>query len=85
MPYHQSLNKGVGNICEGIQTHEMEQATSANVLTCISKFLFAYRTTSHATTGKTPSSLAMGRRDSSRLDLALPSFQGEHGHRNWRQ
>ena len=41
----------------------------------LSRFLFAYRNTPHATTGSTPAELMMGRRLRSTLDLAKPDLE----------
>lgn len=75
-PYHPATN---GEAERFVQTfkHNMRcrQATSRNISTNIYKFLLAYRTTPHATTGLTPSTLLMGRRIRNKLDLLLPDFE----------
>ena len=85
-PYHPATN---GEAERFVQTfkHNMKcrQANSANISTCIHKFLLAYRTTPHTTTGISPSNLLMGRRIRSKLDLILPDFHREQEHRGWKQ
>ena len=84
--YHPATN---GEAERFVQTfkHNMKcrQATSSNVTSCIHKFLLAYRTTPHATTGVPPSNLLMGRRLRSKLDLMLPDFQSKMESKEWKQ
>ena len=85
-PYHPSTN---GEAERFVQTfkHNMKcrQANTANIAECIQKFLLAYRTTPHATTGMTPSNLLMGRRIRNKLDLMIPDFYSQQQCKGWKQ
>ena len=85
-PYHPATN---GEAERFVQTfkHNMKcrQANSANIRSCISKFLLAYRTTEHAATCVSPSLLLMGRRIRTKLDLMYPRFLSDQEHKGWEQ
>ena len=53
----------------------LEKMTTGNVSDRISKWLFFYRTTRHATTGETPSRLLLGYQPVTRLDRLKPSLE----------
>lgn len=84
--YHPATN---GEAERFVQTFKMNmkcrQATASNVISCIHKFLLAYRTTPQATTGVPPSQLLMGRRLRNKLDLMLPNFQSKMNIKEWKQ
>ena len=46
-----------------------------SIETCVRRFLFTYRSTAHATTGRSPAELLFGRRFRTRLDLMRPSLR----------
>ena len=85
-PYHPATN---GEAERFVQTfkHSMKckQANSANIFSSISKFLLAYRSTVHATTGMSPSTLLMGRRIRTKLDLIYPSYHSQQERKGWEQ
>ena len=62
-----------------------KQANSANIFFSISKFLLAYRSTVHATAGMSPSTLLMGRRIRTKLDLIYPSYHSQQERKGWEQ
>ena len=49
--------------------------------TCLSRFLFNYRTTAHTTTGVSPADLMMNRKLRSPLDLLSPSVLDKVGNK----
>ena len=73
-PYHPSTN---GLAERAVQTFKiaMKKSGSSNLEYNLSKFLFQYRITPHATTGETPSKLLMGRQLRSQLNLVHPNLQ----------
>ena len=73
-PYHPSTN---GLAERAVQTFKiaMKKSGSSNLEYNLSKFLFQYRITPHATTGETPSKLLMGRQLRSQLNLVHPYLQ----------
>ena len=74
-PYHPSCNglaeRGVQSFKEG-----MKKLTGP-LETRLSQFLFAYRTTPQASTGKSPAALMFGRSLRTRLDLLFPNVAAE--------
>ena len=72
-PYHPSSN----GLAEGaVQTFKsgMKKLTEGTLETRLTRFLFHYRTTPHATTGQCPAELMLGRQLRTRLDLLKPNI-----------
>ena len=71
-PYHPSTN---GLAERAVQTFKeyLKKSSGDSLEARISRFLFRYRITPHATTRVAPAELLMGRRPRSCLDLMLPS------------
>ena len=64
----------------------MRKDTTANPMPYkIAAFLLMYRTTPHATTGRTPSELLMGRTLRTRLDFVHPQLERDVVHRQQQQ
>ena len=71
-PYHPATNglaeHGVQTLKQGLQKLE------GNMQDRLSRFLFFYRLSPHATTGVSPTEMLLGRRPRSRLDLLHPDL-----------
>ena len=67
-PYYPSSN---GSVERAVQTFKsgMKKLTEGTLDTRLTRFLFHYRTTPHATTGQSPAELMLGRQLRTRLDL----------------
>ena len=72
-PYHPKSN---GQVERAVQTLKkaLKKSTDTSLHTQLSRFLFKYRITPHATTGIPPSELLMNRHLRSHLDLLHPNF-----------
>ena len=70
-PYHPSSN---GLAERAVQTFKasMKKITAGSVETRVARFLFQYRLTPHASTGRPPAELLLGRRPRSLLDNLKP-------------
>ena len=73
-PYHPASN---GLAERAVQTFKagVKKTIVGTLEDRISRFLFAYRTTPHTTTGVSPAELLMGRRLKTRLDLVKPGLE----------
>ncbi|XP_033988673.1 uncharacterized protein K02A2.6-like [Trematomus bernacchii] len=73
-PFHPSSN---GLAERAVQTFKggMKKMKGETLQTRLSRFLFSYRITPHATTGLSPAELMMSRRLRSALDLLLPDVK----------
>ncbi|XP_033637865.1 uncharacterized protein K02A2.6-like [Asterias rubens] len=73
-PFHPSSN---GLAERAVQSFKaaMRRMNEGTVETKLSRFLFTYRTTPHATTGISPAQLLMNRRPQTRLDLVRPDLR----------
>ena len=69
-PAHPSSNGLVETL-----SRPQKRVIDGSITDRLSRFLFAYRNTPHATTGSTPAELIMGRRLQSTLDLAKPDLE----------
>lgn len=72
-PYHPSSN---GLAERAVQTFKaaMKKITAGSVETRVARFLFQYRLTPHASTGRPPAELLLGRRPRSLLDNLKPDI-----------
>ena len=73
-PYHPSTNALAERPVQTFK-NAMKKSGSSNLEYNLSKFLFQYRITPHATTGETPSKILMGRQLRSQLNLVHPNLQ----------
>ncbi|XP_061153479.1 uncharacterized protein K02A2.6-like, partial [Syngnathus typhle] len=73
-PFHPSSN---GLAERAVQTFKegMKKMKEGTIQTRLSRFLFSYRITPHATTGLSPAELMMSRRLRSALDLVVPDLK----------
>ena len=75
-PYHPSSNGAVERL---VRTFKQSMKASSNDHLSsqqrLQNFLLTYRSTPHSTTGETPSTLFLGRRLRTRLDLLVPSLE----------
>ena len=84
-PYHPATNGEAERFVQSFKKNmKCRESTSSTVTFDICKFLLAYRTTPHATTGLTPSSLLMNRRIKNKLDLVMPNSQKERECKGWK-
>ena len=83
-PYHPASN---GLAERAVQTFKnaMKKATTSDVETHLSRFLFQYRITPHTTTGVSPAELLMGRQPRSHLDLMRPQVSSRVHANQFRQ
>ena len=83
-PYHPSTN---GQVERAVQTLKqgIKRTPGDSIQERLSKFLFDYRITPHATTGMPPCELLMNRRLRSRLDLFYPEVERKVEHCQVRQ
>lgn len=83
-PYHPASN---GLAERAVQTFKrgIERLSAGSLETKLSRFLFKYRITPHATTGRSPSELLLGRQPRSRLDLLHPDTAARVQERQARQ
>ena len=74
-PYHPASN---GLAERAVQTFKqgIKRLREGTVETKLSRFLMKYRLTPHATTGRSPAELLLGRQPRSRLDLLHPDVSG---------
>ena len=74
-PYHPASN---GLAERSVQTFKqgIKRLREGTVETKLSQFLLKYRLTPHATTGRSPAELLLGRQPRSRLDLLHPDVSG---------
>ena len=83
-PYHPGSNglaeRAVRIFKEGLR--KMKEGTISDKL---ARFLFAYRTTPHTTTGVSPAELMFSRRLQSRFDLMKPSLEAHVEHKQLQQ
>ena len=70
-PYHSASN---GLVEQAVLTlkNELKKMTASNIEDKLAHFLFQYRITPHATTGRSPAELLMRRRRRVHLDLLRP-------------
>ena len=73
-PFHPSSN---GLAERAVQTFKegMKKIEGETIQTRVSRFLFSYRITPHATTGVSPAELMMARRPRSQFDLLMPDVK----------
>ena len=83
-PYHPSSN---GQAERAVQTLKqgIKRTPGDSIQEKLSKFLFSYRITPHATTGVAPCELLMRRKLRSRFDLLYPKVEGRVEERQIRQ
>ena len=83
-PYHLASN---GLAERAVQTFKnaMKKATTSDLETHLSRFLFQYRITPHTTTGVSPAELLMGRQPRSHLDLMHPQVSSRVHANQFRQ
>ena len=83
-PYHPASN---GLAERAVQTFKnaMKKATTSDLETHLSRFLFQYRITPHTTTGVSPAELLMGRQPRSHLDLMRPQVSSRVHANQFRQ
>ncbi|XP_041863718.1 uncharacterized protein K02A2.6-like [Melanotaenia boesemani] len=83
-PFHPSSNglaeRAVQSFKEG-----MKKLKDGTIQTRVSRFLFSYRITPHATTGLAPAELMMSRRLRSVLDLVVPDIKTRVQQKQFRQ
>ena len=74
-PYHPATNGEAERFVQTFKKNmKCRSASSADVDKLVCRFLITYRTTPHTTTGMSPSSMLMGRRIRTRMDLLKPDF-----------
>ncbi|XP_039456715.1 uncharacterized protein K02A2.6-like [Oreochromis aureus] len=83
-PFHPSSN---GLAERAVQTFKegMKKVKGDTLQTRLSRFLFSYRITPHATTGLSPAELMMSRRLRSVLDLLMPDVKTKVQHKQLKQ
>ena len=74
-PHHPASN---GLVERSVQTFKqgIKRLREGTVETKLSRFLLKYRLIPHATTGRSPAELLLGRQPRSRLDLLHPDVSG---------
>ena len=83
-PYHPSSN---GLAERAVQTFKigMKKQLTGTIQTKLSRFLFHYRLSTHATTGVAPAELILKQRPRSHLDLIVPSLKDRVSQQQHRQ
>ncbi|KFD54652.1 hypothetical protein M513_04352 [Trichuris suis] len=73
-PYHPKTNGLAERAVRLFKSRFRAGGTVTDVELKLQRFLFSYRNSIHATTGRTPAELLLGRRLRSKLDLLKPAF-----------
>lgn len=77
-PYHAASNGAAERLVQNLkQSLEKHSGSGRSLQHMVDNFLFVYRNTPHATTGKTPAELFLKRQLRTRLSLVKPSFSTE--------
>ena len=72
-PYHPASNGLAERAVQTLKQGLRKNATTDDMETRVSRFLFRYRITPHSTMGVSPAELLLGRRPRSQLDLMQPN------------
>ncbi|KHJ42430.1 integrase core domain protein, partial [Trichuris suis] len=84
-PYHPKTNGLAERAVRTFKERLAKAGEASEMELCLQRFLFSYRNTPHATTGRSPAELLFGRRLRNQLDLLKPSLESTVDIRTFKQ
>ncbi|KFD59941.1 hypothetical protein M514_07281 [Trichuris suis] len=84
-PYHPKTNGLAERAVRTFKERLAKAGEASEMELCLQRFLFSYRNTPHATTGRSPAELLIGRRLRNQLDLLKPSLESTVDIRTFKQ